>query len=111
MTIRREFYGWRLVAVLWLLDFMNMGFPLYGGAVIKHLHAERDSHEPEYVRVGLHAAEFIRGIASSRGGSFDNTVGNTADVCDRIGGDLAGSGVDGGCRYAALAIFCWDLEF
>ena len=34
MTIRREFYGWRLVAVLWLLDFMNMGFPLYGGAVI-----------------------------------------------------------------------------
>ncbi len=34
MTIRREFYGWKLVAVLWLLDFMNMGFPLYGGAVI-----------------------------------------------------------------------------
>jgi MFS family permease len=34
MNKQREFYGWRLVAVLWLLDFMNMGFPLYGGAVI-----------------------------------------------------------------------------
>jgi MFS family permease len=34
MNKRREFYGWKLVAVLWLLDFMNMGFPLYGGAVI-----------------------------------------------------------------------------
>jgi hypothetical protein len=27
-------YGWKLVFVLWLLDFLNMGFPLYGGAVI-----------------------------------------------------------------------------
>jgi MFS family permease len=34
MNKQREFYGWKLVAVLWLLDFMNMGFPLYGGAVI-----------------------------------------------------------------------------
>jgi MFS family permease len=30
----QPFYGWKLVAVLWLLDFLNMGFPLYGGAVI-----------------------------------------------------------------------------
>jgi MFS family permease len=34
MNKQREFYGWKLVAALWLLDFMNMGFPLYGGAVI-----------------------------------------------------------------------------
>jgi MFS family permease len=33
-TSERGFYGWRLVFVLWLLDFLNMGFPLYGGAVI-----------------------------------------------------------------------------
>lgn len=48
MTIRREFYGWKLVAVLWLLDFMNMGFPLYGGAVIntymlKEIHMSRST--------------------------------------------------------------------
>jgi MFS family permease len=30
----QSFYGWKLVAVLWLLDFLNMGFPLYGGSVI-----------------------------------------------------------------------------
>jgi MFS family permease len=29
-----SFYGWRLVGVLWLIFFVNMGFPLYGGAVI-----------------------------------------------------------------------------
>jgi MFS family permease len=31
---KASFYGWKLVAALWLLDFLNMGFPLYGGAVI-----------------------------------------------------------------------------
>jgi MFS family permease len=34
MTDKESFYGWKLVAALWLLDFLNMGFPLYGGAVI-----------------------------------------------------------------------------
>ena len=34
MTDRVAFYGWKLVAALWFLDFLNMGFPLYGGAVI-----------------------------------------------------------------------------
>jgi MFS family permease len=29
-----EFYGWNLVAVLFTLDFINMGFPYYGGSVI-----------------------------------------------------------------------------
>jgi MFS family permease len=31
---KREFYGWKLLAVLFCLDFMNMGFPYYGGSVI-----------------------------------------------------------------------------
>jgi MFS family permease len=34
MTNKAAFYGWKLVAALWFLDFLNMGFPLYGGAVI-----------------------------------------------------------------------------
>jgi MFS family permease len=34
MTPERGFYGWKLVFILWLVDFLNMGFPLYGGAVI-----------------------------------------------------------------------------
>jgi MFS family permease len=28
------FYGWKLVAALFTLDFINMGFPYYGGSVI-----------------------------------------------------------------------------
>jgi MFS family permease len=29
-----KFYGWKLVAVLFILDFINMGFPYYGGSII-----------------------------------------------------------------------------
>jgi len=31
---KQEFYGWTLLAVLFSLDFVNMGFPVYGGTVI-----------------------------------------------------------------------------
>ena len=34
MTSPQSFYGWKLVAVLFVLDFLNMGFPFFGGAVI-----------------------------------------------------------------------------
>ena len=34
MTDKPKFYGWKLLAVLFALDFINMGFPYYGGSVI-----------------------------------------------------------------------------
>jgi len=34
MSGKAPFYGWKLVAVLFALDFLNMGFPFFGGAVI-----------------------------------------------------------------------------
>ncbi len=34
MSSKPPFYGWKLVAVLFALDFLNMGFPFFGGAVI-----------------------------------------------------------------------------
>lgn len=34
MPEKKSFYGWKLVAVLFTLDFINMGFPYYGGSII-----------------------------------------------------------------------------
>ena len=34
MAGKQPFYGWKLVAVLFTLDFVNMGFPYYGGTFI-----------------------------------------------------------------------------
>jgi MFS family permease len=37
-----NFYGWKLVAVLFCLDFVNMGFPYYGGSVIINNYMSHD---------------------------------------------------------------------
>lgn len=34
MTDKLDFYGWKLVGVVWIIYFLNMGFGLYGGTVI-----------------------------------------------------------------------------
>ena len=34
MNEHQSFYGWKLVGALWFIYLLNMGFPLYGGAVI-----------------------------------------------------------------------------
>jgi hypothetical protein len=34
MTNPDKFYEWKLVGALWMLGFLNMGFPFYGGSVI-----------------------------------------------------------------------------
>lgn len=34
MTPKAEFYGWKLLAVFWLIVFTNFAFPLYGASVI-----------------------------------------------------------------------------
>ncbi len=34
MNNHQGFYGWKLVGTLWFIYLLNMGFPLYGGAVI-----------------------------------------------------------------------------
>ncbi len=34
MPEKKSFYGWKLVVVFFLLDFINMGFPYYGGTII-----------------------------------------------------------------------------
>jgi MFS family permease len=44
MNNHRNFHGWHMVAVLWVLYFINMGFPWYGGTVI--VNAMRDNDIP-----------------------------------------------------------------
>ena len=34
MKKQKHFYGWYLVAALWLIYFFNIGFPMYGGTVL-----------------------------------------------------------------------------
>jgi MFS family permease len=64
MTPERSFYGWQLVFTLWLLDFFNMGFPLYGGAVINTYMLKEIPMSRSAFGLGFTILNFFAGISS-----------------------------------------------
>jgi len=40
MTRRADFYGWKLLAIFWIILFANFAFPLYGASVVNTYMAE-----------------------------------------------------------------------
>ena len=40
MTRQSDFYGWKLLAVFWIILFANFAFPLYGASVVNTYMAE-----------------------------------------------------------------------
>jgi len=65
MTSGRSFYGWKLVFFLWLLDFLNMGFPLYGGAVINTYMLKEISMSRTAYGIGFTLLNLFVGLPSS----------------------------------------------
>jgi MFS family permease len=64
MTSERGFYGWKLIFILWLLDFLNMGFPLYGGAVINTYMLKEISMSRSAFGLGFTILNFFAGTSS-----------------------------------------------
>jgi len=58
------FYGWKLVAVLWVLDFLNMGFPLFGGAVINTYMLKQIAMERSTYGLGFTLLNLFVGLPS-----------------------------------------------
>src|ERR1700690_2381750 len=65
MTSERGFYGWKLVFFLWLLDFLNMGFPLYGGAVINTYMLKQIAMERSTYGLGFTLLNLFVGLPST----------------------------------------------
>src|SRR5260370_5062302 len=63
MTEQRGFYGWKLVFFLWQLDFLNMGFPLYGGAVINTYMLKEISMSRSAFGLGFTILNFFSGTS------------------------------------------------
>jgi MFS family permease len=62
---KMKFYGWNLVAVLFCLDFINMGFPYYGGSVIINDFMTRDIHMTGSTRgLGFTLLNIFVGVAA-----------------------------------------------
>jgi len=66
MTTRREggFYCWKLVEALWLLDMLNMGFPLYCAAVIHTYMLKQIPMERTTFGLGYTLVNFFIGVPS-----------------------------------------------
>jgi MFS family permease len=65
VTEKQKFYGWNLVAVLFCLDFINMGFPYYGGSVIINDFMTRDIHMSASTRgLGFTLLNIFVGVAA-----------------------------------------------
>lgn len=62
--MEQRFYGWRLVAVLWVLYFLNMGVPLYGGAVINAYMLKQITMPRSVYGLGFAISSFFLGILS-----------------------------------------------
>ncbi len=61
----QSFYGWKLVAALWLLDFLNMGLPLYGGAVINTYMLKQITMERSTYGLGFTLLNLFVGLPST----------------------------------------------
>jgi MFS family permease len=60
----QKFYGWKLVAALWVLDFLNMGFPLFGGAVINTYMLKQIAMERSTYGLGFTLLNLFVGLPS-----------------------------------------------
>ena len=61
---RNKFYGWKLVAVLFSLDFLNMGFPYFGGAVINTYMLKEIPMSRSTFGLGFSLVNLVVGLAS-----------------------------------------------
>jgi MFS family permease len=83
MTRRADFYGWKLLAVFWLILFTSFAFPLYGASVVNaymasDLHLDRSALGLAYGlfqwMVGL-PAPLVALCINKRGVRFTATLG------------------------------------
>lgn len=64
MGNEQKFYGWKLVGALWFLYLLNMGFPLYGGAVINSYMMKEITMDRATYGMGFTLLNFFVGVPS-----------------------------------------------
>lgn len=64
MGNQQKFYGWKLCGALWFLYLLNMGFPLYGGAVINTYMMKEFAMDRTTFGLGFTLLNFFIGVPS-----------------------------------------------
>ena len=131
MTRQPEFYGWKLLAVFWIILFANFAFPLYGASVVntymaEALHWDRTQLGTAYAIYQLMIgapAPLIAILIAKKGVRFSAALGcwvvvagallmssvvRTSLQTDLVYGVMIGLGaMTGGVLVAQTGINCW----
>jgi len=75
LTTNTQFYGWKLLSVLWLIMFINLGFPAYGQSVVNTVMALE--FKLDRASLGLLFSAYIgmTGVAGPLAGFLINRLG------------------------------------
>ena len=64
MSVRQKFYGWKLVAVLFFLYLLNLGFPLYGGLIVHSYMVKKIAMNRATFGLGMTVFNIVMGVMS-----------------------------------------------
>lgn len=88
MPEKLKFYGWNLLAVLFCLDFINMGFPYYGatvinGYMIRQIHMSRSTLGLGFTLINLSVglAAVVVAVTLSKIGLRATFVAGSVTIC------------------------------
>ena len=64
MAAQQTFYGWKLVAVLFFLYVLNLGFPLYGGLILHSYMVQKIAMNRATFGLGMTVFSIVMGVMS-----------------------------------------------
>ena len=58
----KRFYGWVVVASLWVIYFLNVGFPMYGGQTVNTFMADEMGFNRTILGLGFSLFNLFQGL-------------------------------------------------
>lgn len=81
MVDANRFYGWRVVAALWVIIFINLGFSNYGGGMINAVMANDLHFDRSILGLGFTAMTLGQGLAAPGVAWGVNRIGSRLTIC------------------------------
>lgn len=86
VTAKKRFYGWTIVASLWIIYFLNVGFPMYGGQTVNTFMADEMGFNRTILGLGFSLFNLFQGLP---GPLIGYTIGKKGSrFCIAIGSTL-----------------------
>lgn len=85
-TTKKRFYGWTIVVSLWIIYFLNVGFPMYGGQTVNTFMADEMGFNRTMLGLGFSLFNLFQGLPGPLIGYTINKKGTR--FCIAVGSAL-----------------------